>query len=98
MNAFKQKYEKCNAKAAATLVTSCCFQNERIIDLHFFKVTEALQALDMFLDHHISKIAAIARHKYILYIITGRGSRSVDGVSHLQPPILNRLKRRNIEW
>lgn len=97
MEEFKQKYERCNALAASLLVTSCCFQNDNIIDLHFFKVVEALRALDIFLDHHISRLASSGRQKAVLYIITGRGSRSVDGVSHLQPPIKHRLKQRDIE-
>lgn len=97
MGAFKQKFDECNAKAAAVLINSCCANNSNVIDLHFFRVTEALQALDMFLDHHISRLANAARPKTTLYIITGRGARNGDGVSHLQPPIKSRLKKRNVE-
>lgn len=96
MNAFKRKYEQSNAQAAAVLITSSCLQNTDMIDLHFFKVAEALKALDLFLDQHTSRLHASGRSKATLYIITGRGARSPDGVSHLQPPIKNRLKRRNI--
>lgn len=97
MNVFKVKYEECNAKAAAVLISSCCYKTSNFIDLHFFKVSEALQALDMFLDHHISRLYASKRPKNLLYIITGRGASNPDRVSYLQPPIKNRLKRRNIE-
>lgn len=97
MKEFKQKYEKCNAQAAAVLVTSCCFQNGEVIDLHFFKVSEALKALDKFLDYHMNKLTSNGRQKSVLYVITGRGARSAGGISHLQPAVLARLKRRNID-
>ncbi|XKL62781.1 hypothetical protein PGB90_002614 [Kerria lacca] len=96
MNVFKRKYEQCNAQASAILVTASCFQNTDIIDLHFFKVSEAVKALDLFLDHHIIKLIESGRSKMVLYIITGRGARSIDGVSHLQPPVKELLKRRKI--
>lgn len=96
MSAFKQKYDEANANAAAVLINSCC-KNSNVIDLHFFKVVEALRALDIFLDHHITRLISAGRPKTTLYVITGRGAGNSGGVSQLQPPIKSRLKKRNIE-
>lgn len=96
MHDFKRKYKQSNAEAAALLIASCCLQNTDVIDLHFFKVNEALKALDLFLDQHISRLNTSRRSRMFLYIITGRGARSIDGVSQIQPAIKNRLKHRNI--
>ena len=96
MNVFKQKYEENNAHAAAVLINSSCLQYSDMIDLHYFKVTEALDALDTFLDKHLSRLLCSGRSRMPVYIITGRGARSVNGISRIQPSVKTRLKRRNI--
>ena len=96
MNLFKQKYEDCNAHAATVLINSSCLQNSDMIDLHYFKVTEALKALDKFLDQHLNRLMCSGRSRMTVYIVTGRGTRSVKGISRIQPPVKNRLKQRQI--
>ncbi|KAK0081434.1 hypothetical protein PV325_012186 [Microctonus aethiopoides] len=85
---------------ASALVKDQIFgDNDTTLDLHYLYVTEALQALDEFLDYHLGKLAKSNRRKSsILYIITGRGARSNNRTSKIKPAVSKRLLIRNIRF
>ena len=82
-------------RALVAYVTAQCLSQESdILDLHHFKVREALALLEIFLDHHLEKMSKGDRKD--LFIITGRGARSPKGRSRLKPAVAVHLNRRNI--
>lgn len=99
----KLKYEYCNSLAAATLIQVHALNNpdSGTIDLHFFRVREAREALDIFVDTHIQKLRE-ARDRggprvRDLYFITGRGRHS-QGKPKLKPAVKKRLNERGFHW
>lgn len=74
-------------------------QNNANIDLHYLHVSEAKEALDIFLDSHIQKLKESNNkgprfHK--LFIITGRGLHSSGG-PRVKPAVRKRLIQRGLE-
>lgn len=69
------------------------------VDLHFLRVAEAKESLDLFIDAHIKKLRESAGSRrpkfYTLFIITGRGKHSRGG-PRLKPAVIRRLKQRAI--
>lgn len=94
----KQKYEYANHQAAAAFLSehSINHNNSKVIDLHYLYVKEAEQALAMFLDCHISHIQQTKQRQEFLFIITGRGKNSQDGISHIKPVVKRKLKERRL--
>ncbi|KAJ8667366.1 hypothetical protein QAD02_009028 [Eretmocerus hayati] len=87
--------ETANHAAASALITAQTHTNNKI-DLHYFLVSEALHALDMFLDRQIGSLPK--NGKKHVYIITGRGSRSSNGRSKIKPAVAQKLNQRNIRF
>nr|CAD7440892.1 unnamed protein product [Timema bartmani] len=95
----KQRIDDANARAASSLLTAHSLsQLSTTLDLHFLYVAEALQVLDMFLDHHVSRLKQRCQRQEHVFLITGRGSRSVGGQSRIRPAIVRRLQQRNIRY
>ncbi|XP_069681044.1 NEDD4-binding protein 2-like isoform X2 [Periplaneta americana] len=95
----RQRIDDANAKAAASLLQAHTLarDNSTTLDLHYLHVAEALQALDLFLDHHIANLVE-QRGRQCLFLITGRGLRSSDGKSRIRPAVERRLKQRGLRW
>lgn len=66
------------------------------LDLHFLRVREAIQVLDLFIDAHVNNLMEMNLNNRLVYLITGRGLHSPDGKSKIRPATMARLKRRNI--
>nr|CAD7426299.1 unnamed protein product [Timema monikensis] len=95
----KQRIDDANARAASSLLTAHSLsQLSTTLDLHFLYVAEALQVLDMFLDHHVSRLKQRSQRQEHVFLITGRGSRSAGGKSRIRPAIVRRLQQRNIRY
>lgn len=67
------------------------------IDLHYLFVNEALQVLDLFLDHHIKQLNKKGGGSTELFLITGRGQRSFKGKSKIKPAVKKRLDERKLK-
>lgn len=67
------------------------------IDLHYLFVNEALQVLDLFLDHHIKQLNKRSGNSIELFLITGRGQRSFKGKSKIKPAVKKRLDERQLK-
>lgn len=74
----------------------CGNDEDNTLDLHHLFVPEALQALDIFLEEQSRKLGKSNKRSAILYIITGRGARSNNGLSRIKPAVSKRLISRNI--
>ncbi|CAH0553806.1 unnamed protein product [Brassicogethes aeneus] len=95
-----QRYDKANNLAAATFLNehSNRLQDFNTIDLHFLYVKEAVEALDQFLDKNINLLQGSNKQSEYLHIITGRGKRSINGVSKIKPAVIARLKKRHLRF
>ncbi|XP_068617300.1 NEDD4-binding protein 2 [Battus philenor] len=96
-------FEKACCLAAASLIQvhSENSPDNATIDLHFLRVREARESVDLFLDAHIKKLQEIqqtsnVRHQ-TLYFITGRGLHS-GGVARIKPAVKQRLRERGIDF
>lgn len=72
--------------------------NTETLDLHYLKTKEALVALDIFLDKHITSMQKSKVNRKYLCVITGRGNRSVNGQAKIKPLVVARLLKRNIRF
>lgn len=73
-------------------------QNNDTVDLHFLRVTEAKESLDLFLDSHIQKLRESNNRgiqQHTLFIITGRGLHSSGG-PRVKPAVKRRLRERGL--
>ena len=66
------------------------------LDLHHFKVIEAVTVFDMFLDYHIRVVSEQGSGHSCLKIITGRGQHSVNGKPRIKPAIISRIRKRGL--
>lgn len=67
------------------------------LDLHHFRVVEAVTVFDMFLDYHIRVSSERGSSQTTcLKIITGRGQHSVNGKPRIKPAILRHIKKRGL--
>ncbi|XP_025425962.1 uncharacterized protein LOC112694641 isoform X1 [Sipha flava] len=77
-------------------------QNESTtLDLHHFPVKDAILALDIYLDKHISylkKLNEIYSRGRQLTIITGRGKHSPKGIARIKPVVIQRLEIRRLMY
>lgn len=92
-----QLYDRANGLAASIFLNehSQRLQNYDTLDLHFLYVKEAIPALDMFIDNNIHLLKGTKKTQ-TLFVITGRGKNSLNGISRIKPAVKNRLKKRNI--
>lgn len=97
-NFHKQQYEYINGLAVAALMQYHATKNtdSTTIDLHYLRVKEAKESLDVFIDTHISKLRdSGVRRNQMLFFITGRGSHS-QGRARIKPATIARLKQRGL--
>lgn len=90
--------ERANSTAASAFLAAQDYKMnaENTLDLHYLYVAEALQALDVFLDYHISRLNQGNKKSINLYIITGRGARSNGGQSRIKPAVSKKLASKNL--
>ncbi|KAK3930418.1 NEDD4-binding protein 2-like 1 [Frankliniella fusca] len=92
-----KKFQHASAMAAAALAAA---QGDSlstdVLDLHHFKVAEAVTVFDLYMDHHIRKLLEDGLPQKSLDIITGRGQHSLHGKPRIKPAISNRAKKRNL--
>ncbi|KAF5295317.1 hypothetical protein FQA39_LY13182 [Lamprigera yunnana] len=91
---YTSLYEQCNSLAASAFLQEHS-QNFHKIDLHYLYIKEAIPALDMFLDSNIVFLADAHKQSKNLFIITGRGKRSV-GKAKLKPAVMAHLRKRKL--
>ena len=90
------KFDESKSMAAASYLMASELNGEKnTLDLHCLHVQEALAALDLFLDKHIAEMSDSEFHR-TLYIITGRGLHSRNGIPRVRPAVEGRLKQRNL--
>lgn len=70
--------------------------NPDIVDLHYLRVNEAVEWLDIFLDKHITKLKANGVPYKNVHVITGRGAHSAGGVALIKQKVKHRLKERKL--
>ncbi|KAG6447770.1 hypothetical protein O3G_MSEX005137 [Manduca sexta] len=94
----KQRFELANSFAAAALIQVHAQNNPNnaTIDLHYMRVAEAKESLDIFLDFHIRRLQENQNRgpRFInLFFITGRGLHS-HGQPRIKPAVKKRLRER----
>lgn len=82
--------------AAASLAAVQADSQSDTLDLHNFKVAEAVIVFDLFIDYQIRKLSERGVSQECLSVITGRGSHSVNGKPRIKPAIITRAKKRNL--
>lgn len=92
-----QLYEHANEMAASAFLNehSNRLQSYDTLDLHYLYVKEAVSALDIFLDNNIHLLKGTSKSQ-ALFVITGRGKRSINQISKLKPAVITRLKKRKL--
>ncbi|XP_063826632.1 uncharacterized protein LOC135076105 [Ostrinia nubilalis] len=100
----KEKFEYNNSLAACSLmqIHAANCPSTATIDLHYFRVGEAKESLDLFIDTHIQTLRAQPegshRMRYhTLYCVTGRGAHSPGG-PRIKPAIKRRLSERGLSF
>lgn len=92
-----KKFHHASAMAAAALAAAHTnLHSSDTLDLHHFKVVEAVTVFDLFMDYHIRILPENGLQQQSLDIITGRGTHSVNGKPRIKPAIMNRAKKRNL--
>ncbi|XP_060801535.1 uncharacterized protein LOC106135138 isoform X2 [Amyelois transitella] len=98
----KQMFDQANSRAAATLIQVHALKspNNATIDLHYLRVGEALESMDLFLDSHINKLKELQAanrgpRQHMLFFITGRGLHSQGG-PRIKPAVKKRLMERGL--
>ncbi|GBP82185.1 NEDD4-binding protein 2-like 1 [Eumeta japonica] len=97
----KNQFERFNNYAASYFIHShAANRNKTTMDLHFLFVREAMQALDLFLDHHIMILRKHVtnfnkRRPGMIFLITGRGVHSPNGPK-IKPAAKRRLRQRGV--
>ncbi|XP_045769838.1 NEDD4-binding protein 2 isoform X2 [Maniola jurtina] len=99
----KEKYELANSMAAATLmqVHAANASDNATIDLHYLRVGEAKESVDLFIDTHIQKLRELQDRNSVkfhtLFFITGRGLHS-SGRPRIKPAVKKRLAERGLTF
>lgn len=93
-----KKMESANSAAASAFLAAQThiLGEENTLDLHNLFVPEALQALDIFLDHQFELLNSRNKRSVEILIVTGRGARSSNNKSKIKPAVSKRLTSRNI--
>ncbi|XP_034481675.1 uncharacterized protein LOC117787295 isoform X2 [Drosophila innubila] len=96
----KKKNDVFNHRAANCImeVHKHTQNNPDLLDLHYLHTMEAVSCLDLFLDRHITVLRNCTRVYKHLYIITGRGLHSANGVSTIKKRVKARLAERRLRW
>ncbi|KAF5301009.1 hypothetical protein FQR65_LT08992 [Abscondita terminalis] len=96
---YTRLYEHTNSLAATAFLQehSSRLQSFNTLDLHYLYVKEAIPALDMFLDSNIRLLQNPYKKTESLFIITGKGNRSL-GKARLKPAVMAHLKKRGLQW
>jgi DNA-nicking Smr family endonuclease len=66
------------------------------LDLHYLNLVEASCLLDTFLDTQIERLRNVRKPFQELFIITGRGAHSINGVANIKIKTKSRLQERNL--
>lgn len=88
-------FDQANSLAATRLLASNR-NTSNTLDLHHLYVKEALIALDIFLETNSALLENANKSSIFLFIITGRGNNSVNGVARVRPAVFARLKKRKM--
>lgn len=96
----KSKIDFYNNRAANCLVEAhnVSQNSENMLDLHYLHSSEAIQCLDLFLDKHIRKLINIQKSYTHVYVITGRGKNSVNGIPAIKIRVKGRLRERDLKF
>ncbi|KRK05162.1 uncharacterized protein LOC6539337 [Drosophila yakuba] len=96
----KQKIDVFNHRAANCImeVHRHTQNNPDLLDLHYLHTVEAISCLDLFLDRHITVLRNTTRVYKHVFIITGRGLHSANGVSTIKNRVKARLSERRLRW
>lgn len=70
--------------------------SQTTIDLHYLNIIEAVTVLENFLDRNISRLRDTRKPYTDLFIITGRGKHSVNGIATIKNKTKDILNRRNL--
>ncbi|XP_020803074.1 uncharacterized protein LOC110179811 [Drosophila serrata] len=99
-NLHKQKIDSFNQRAANCImeVHRHTQNNPDLLDLHYLHTVEAISCLDLFLDRHITVLRNCTRVYKHVFIITGRGLHSANGVSTIKNRVKSRLAERRLRW
>lgn len=90
--------ERAHETAASAYLAAQAYSHEDddTLDLHHLRVEEALRALDIFLEHQFEGMTKGTRKN--VFIITGRGARSINGQSRIKPAVATKLNQKSIKW
>ncbi|XP_058809583.1 uncharacterized protein LOC131674775 [Phymastichus coffea] len=90
--------EAANSAAASAILAAQTgvLDVKNTIDLHYLHVSEAKVVLQIFLDRQLSQLSPGGRK--IIFIITGRGLRSVNGQSKIKPAIAKELNHKRFRF
>ncbi|KAH8364071.1 hypothetical protein KR084_002085, partial [Drosophila pseudotakahashii] len=93
-----QKIDVFNQRAANCImeVHRHTQNNPDLLDLHYLHTVEAISCLDLFLDRHITVLRNSTRVYKHVFIITGRGLHSANGVSTIKNRVKSRLGERRL--
>ncbi|XP_030387419.1 NEDD4-binding protein 2 isoform X2 [Scaptodrosophila lebanonensis] len=96
----KQKIDVFNHRAANCImeVHKHTQNNPDLLDLHYLHALEAVSCLDLFLDRHITQLRNSTRVYKHVFIITGRGLHSANGVSTIKNKVKARLVERRLRF
>ncbi|EDV96577.1 GH16330 [Drosophila grimshawi] len=96
----KKKIDVFNHRAANCImeVHKHTQNNPDLLDLHYLHTMEAISSLDLFLDRHITVLRNCTRVYKHVFIITGRGLHSANGVSTIKKNVKARLGERRLRW
>ncbi|KAH8257590.1 hypothetical protein KR038_011669, partial [Drosophila bunnanda] len=99
-NLHKQKIDSFNQRAANCIMEVHRHKqnNPDLLDLHYLHTVEAISCLDLFLDRHITVLRNCTRVYKHVFIITGRGLHSANGVSTIKNRVKSRLAERRLRW
>lgn len=96
----KKKIDVFNHRAANCImeVHKHTQNNPDLLDLHYLHTIEAVSSLDLFLDRHINVLRNCTRVYKHVFIITGRGLHSANGVSTIKKHVKARLAERHLRY
>lgn len=96
----KTKIDYYNHKAANCLMEAhnVSQNSESMLDLHYLHSSEAIQCLDLFLDKHIRKLINTQKSYTHVYVITGRGKNSINGIPAIKIRVKGRLRERDLKF
>ncbi|CAB3254627.1 unnamed protein product [Arctia plantaginis] len=96
-NFFEKRYELARNEAVASLIQyhAAANINSVTVNLHFYRVKEAIEVIDVFLDGHIRRLRDLNIRNVMLFFITGRGLHS-PGPPKVKLACMERLRERGL--